>query len=117
VRGWWLTLSAVALALVMANPLCVCHGTSIDVAVPGGGCCDSPGEGVPAPVSPCDCLPDPEEGLAEKPGDSTKSVGEMAKAHDSAQHGMIAAPRVFVPLRSAEFHDPPLRHLFSVYRL
>ena len=121
-KVWCQSVLAVCMMLVLANPLCACESQKPVAAPESTGCCSAQADEESAPKpssapSPCDCESAVHEGL-------------LAAKEDSFKPAVLAAT---VPLRSisvvaachtkrvadgrADFHGPPLRHLYSIYRL
>ena len=121
-KVWCQSVLAVCIMLVLANPLCACESQKPVAAPESTGCCSTQAgeESAPKPSSapsPCDCESAVHEGLLAAKEDSFKpavlaatvpllSISVVANLH--SKH--VADGR-------ADFHGPPLRHLYSIYRL
>jgi len=108
--------------LVLANPLCACESQKPAAAPESTGCCSaqSDKESAPKPSSapsPCDCESAVHEGLLAAKEDSFKSAALAATV--PLRSTPVVADRHFKRVADgrADFHGPPLRHLYSIYRL
>tara|TARA_Y100001934_G_scaffold79248_1_gene98580 strand:+ start:210 stop:707 length:498 start_codon:yes stop_codon:yes gene_type:complete len=121
-KVWCQSVLAVCIMLALANPLCACESQKPVAAPESTGCCSAQTDEESAPKpssapSPCDCESAVHEGLLAAKEDSFKpavlaatvpllSISVVANRH--SKH--VADGR-------ADFHGPPLRHLYSIYRL
>ena len=121
-KVWWQSVLAAGMMLVLANPLCACEAQESVAAPESTGCCSAQADEESAPEpssapSPCDCESAVHEGLLAVKEDSFKpatlaaTVPLRSIAVAAAQHSKRVADG------RTDFHGPPLRHLYSIYRL
>lgn len=121
-KVWCQSVLAVCMMLVLANPLCACESQKPVAAPESTGCCsaqtdeESAPKPSPAP-SPCDCESAVYEGLLAAKEDSFKPSALAATMPLRSTFVVAARHSKRVADGRADFHGPPLRHLYSIYRL
>ena len=108
--------------LVLANPLCACESQKPVAAPESTGCCSAQADEESAPKpssapSPCDCESAVHEGLPVAKEDSFKPSALAATVPLRLISVVAARHSKRVVDGRADFHGPPLRHLYSIYRL
>ena len=108
--------------LVLANPLCACESQKPVAAPESPGCCSTQADEESAPQpssapSPCDCESAVHEGLLAAKEDSFKPAALAATVPLRSTSVVAARHSKRVADGRADFHGPPLRHLYSIYRL
>ena len=108
--------------LVLANPLCACESQKPVAAPESTGCCSTQADEESAPKpssapSPCDCESAVHEGLLAAKEDSFKPAALAATVPLRSISVVAARHSKRVADGRKDFHGPPLRHLYSIYRL
>ena len=115
-NAWIQFACAAVLAVILANPLCVCSAESMPA--PQKSCCEKTTGESGIPIAPCDCEGSYHESLFLKP--ENNSQGQTAFIVQSPTHSpaTTVTHRPPQPARAASpGHGPPLRHWLAVYRL
>ncbi len=126
VKACWQAVLVAGLALILANPVCVCRAESMPSAEGApdsqGSCCSkrtepSGDDSEPFVPAPCECESGAGVGLVQVKVDlSIPNAVVHRNASLDVQPVFTFAP-LASSLPAAEFRRPPLRHLHSVYRL
>ena len=121
-KVWCQSVLAVCMMLVLANPLCACESQKPVAAPESTGCCSAQADEESAPKpssapSPCDCESAVHEGLLAAKEDSFKPAALVATVPLRSTSVVAARHSKRVADGRADFHGPPLRHLYSIYRL
>ena len=121
-KVWCQSVLAVCMMLVLANPLCACESQKPVASPESTGCCSAQAdeESAPKPSStpgPCDCESAVHEGLLAAKEDSFKPAALAATVPLRSISVVAARHSKRVADGRADFQGPPLRHLYSIYRL
>ena len=121
-KVWCQSVLAVCIMLVLANPLCACESQKPVATPESTGCCSAQTDEESAPKpsstpSPCDCESAVHEGLLAAKEDSFKPAALVATVPLRSTSVVAARHSKRVADGRADFHGPPLRHLYSIYRL
>ena len=121
-KVWCQSVVAVCMMLVLANPLCACESQKPVAAPESTGCCSAQADEESAPKpssapSPCDCESAVHEGLLAAKEDSFKPAALAATVPLRSISVVAARHSKRVADGRKDFHGPPLRHLYSIYRL
>ena len=122
VKVWCQCVLAVCMMLVLANPLCACESQKPVAAPDSTGCCSAQADEESAPKpssvpSPCDCESAVHEGLLAAKEDSFKPAALAATVPLRSTSVVAARHSKRVADGRVDFHGPPLRYLYSIYRL
>ena len=121
-KVWCQSVLAVCMMLVLANPLCACESQKPVAAPESTGCCSTQADEESAPKpssapSPCDCESAVHEGLLAAKEDSFKPAALVATVPLRSISVVATRHSKSMADGRADFHGPPLRHLYSIYRL
>ena len=115
VNAWGQGLSAVLLAIGLANPLCLCPAEQS--AAPRT-CCGQDTANTGDPLAPSDCKTSIRKGLLLEKEDSTLPTFTPSDGWVDCRAVPDLLPRQSAFFRMYDnIHAPPLRHLYSVYHL
>lgn len=126
VKACWQTVLVAGLALILANPVCVCRAESMpsaeDAPDSQGSCCSkrtepSGGASEPYVPTPCECEAGVDAGIAQVKVDFSIANATLQRNVRLEVQPVFTFAPLASSLPAAEFRRPPLRHLHSVYRL
>ena len=115
-NAWIQFACAAVLAVILANPLCVCSAESMPA--PQKSCCEKTTGDSGIPIAPCDCEGSHHESLFLKPENASQGQGVFAIQSPTLSETTIFTLRPHQPARAASpGHGPLLRTWLAVYRL